>query len=136
MHRSKPGQQPLPTEWALSARPVSSTDDRRAYRQLKEALPHDVILSKLPLVRICQPVDPKEVRYWYKLLGATQVSFAVCTAQRRVLAVIDLGSDRSVSRRSFQIKQAVLAACRLRYLRCPADHLPSIPELQLVAAPR
>jgi hypothetical protein len=26
----------------------------------------------------------------------------------------------------------VLAACRVRYLRCPVDHLPSIPELQLL----
>jgi hypothetical protein len=31
-----------------------------------------------------------------------------------------------------QIKQSVLAACRVRYLRCPVDHLPSIPELQLL----
>ena len=134
MNRSKPGQQPLPTEWALSARPVFSTDERRAYRQLKEALPHHVILSKLPLVRICQPVDPKEVRYWFELLGATQVSFVICTAHGRVLAAIDLDSERSVSQRSSQITQAVLAACRLRYLRCPADHLPSIPELQQLAA--
>ena len=30
------------------------------------------------------------------------------------------------------IKQSVLGACRIRYLRCPVDHLPSIPELQLL----
>ena len=76
------------------------------------------------------------MRYWYELLGATHVSFVICTAHGRVLAAIDLGSDRSLSRRSSQIMQAVLAACRVRYLRCPADHLPSIPELQQLAAPR
>jgi hypothetical protein len=26
----------------------------------------------------------------------------------------------------------VLGACRVRYLRCPVDHLPTIPELQLL----
>jgi hypothetical protein len=26
----------------------------------------------------------------------------------------------------------VLAACRVRYLRCPVDHLPSVAELQLL----
>jgi hypothetical protein len=31
-----------------------------------------------------------------------------------------------------QIKQNMLSACRIRYLRCPVDHLPSIPELQLL----
>jgi hypothetical protein len=46
---------PLPTEWSLSARPVFSSDERRVYRQLREALPHHIVLSKLPLVRFCQP---------------------------------------------------------------------------------
>ncbi len=123
---------PLPTEWTLSPRPVFSTDERRVYRQLREALPHHVILSKLPLVRFCQPNDPEEVRYWYDLLGAIHVTFAICSANGRVLAVIDLDNDRGGSRRVMQIKQAVLGACRVRYLRCPVDHLPSVPELQLL----
>src|SRR5512139_95032 len=123
---------PLPTEWNLTARPVFSTDERRVYRQLREALPHHIVLSKLPLVRFCQPTDPQEVRYWYELLGAIHVTFAVCSANGRVLAAIDLDTDRGNSRRVMQIKQAVLSACRVRYLRCPVDHMPSIPELQLL----
>ncbi|HMO46613.1 MAG TPA: DUF2726 domain-containing protein [Rubrivivax sp.] len=123
---------PLPTEWNLSARPVFSTDERRVYRQLREALPHHIVLSKLPLVRFSQPTDPEQVRYWYELLGAIHVSFAICSANGRVLAAIDLDTDRGNSRRVLQIKQSVLAACRVRYLRCPVDHLPSIPELQLL----
>jgi Protein of unknown function (DUF2726) len=131
--RGKPAQpKPLPTDWALSARPVFSSDERRVYRQLREALPHHIVLSKLPLVRFCQPNDPNEVRYWYELLGSTHVTFAICSANGRVLAAIDLDTERSGSRRVVQIKQSVLAACRVRYVRCPADHLPSIPELQLL----
>jgi hypothetical protein len=49
-----------------------------------------------------------------------------------VLAAIDLDTDRGNSRRVIQIKQAVLGACRVRYLRCPVDNLPSIAELQLL----
>lgn len=124
--------QPLPTEWTLSPRPVFSTDERRVYRQLREALPHHIILSKLPLVRFCQPNDPEEVRYWYDLLGSIHITFAICSANGRVLAVIDLDNDRGGSRRVMQIKQSVLGACRVRYLRCPVDHLPSVPELQLL----
>ena len=123
---------PLPTEWTLTARPVFSTDERRVYRQLREALPHHIVLSKLPLVRFSQPTDPEQVRYWYELLGAIHVTFAICSANGRVLAAIDLDTDRGNSRRVLQIKQSVLAACRVRYLRCPVDHLPSIPELQLL----
>ena len=127
------GQPPaLPTEWALNPRPVFNTDERRVYRQLREALPHHIVLSKLPLVRFCQPNDPAETRYWYQLLGSINVTFAICSANGRVLAAIDLDVDRNPSRRAVQTKQAVLGACRIRYLRCPVDHLPSIPELQLL----
>ncbi|HEY1090659.1 MAG TPA: DUF2726 domain-containing protein [Burkholderiaceae bacterium] len=122
----------LPTEWSLTSRPVFSTDERRVYRLLKEALPHHVILSKLPLVRFCQPNETKDVRYWFDLLGAIHVTFAICSPNGRVLAAFDLDTDRSVSGRSMQIKQSVLAACRVRYLRCPADNLPSAAELQLL----
>lgn len=124
--------QPLPTEWNLAARPVFNTDERRVYRQLREALPHHIVLSKLPLVRFCQPSDPQETRFWYQLLGSINVTFAICSANGRVLAAIDLDADRNASRRVVQIKQSVLGACRVRYLRCPIDHLPSIPELQLL----
>jgi hypothetical protein len=123
---------PLPTEWALAPRPVFSADERRVYRQLREALPHHVVLSKLPLVRFCQPIDPNEVRYWYDLLGSIHVTFAICSANGRVLAAVDLDTDRGNSRRVLQIKESVLEACRVRYLRCPVDNLPSIAELQLL----
>jgi hypothetical protein len=128
----RPSEMPLPSTWALTPRPVFSTDERRVYRQLREALPHHIVLSKLPLVRFCQPTDPAEVRYWFELLGAIHVTFAVCSANGRVLAAIDLESDKPGSRRVQQIKQNMLSACRIRYLRCPVDHLPSIPELQLL----
>jgi hypothetical protein len=127
-----PKSRPLPTEWTLTARPVFSSDERRVYRHLREALPHHIVLSKLPLVRFSQPTDPNEVRFWYALLGSINVTFAICSANGRVLAAIDLDNDRGDSRRATQIKQSVLAACRVRYVRCPVDHLPTIAELQLL----
>ena len=127
-----PRKRPLPTAWTLTARPVFSSDERRFYRHLHEALPHHVLLSKLPLVRFCQPTDPDEVRYWYELLGSNHVSFAICSSNGRVLAAIDLESERNSASRSLQIKQAVLAACKVRYLRCSPDQLPSLPDLQLL----
>ena len=123
---------PLPTEWPLSPRPVFNTDERRVYRLLREALPHHVVIAKLPMVRFCQPSEPGEVRFWYDLLGTIHITFAVCSANGRVLAAIDLDTDRGNSRRTLQIKQSVLSACRVRYLRCPVDNLPSVAELQLL----
>lgn len=123
----------LPLEWDLLPRPVFTADESRLYRLLCDALPHHTVLAKLPLVRFCQPSDARRVRYWYTLLGGTHVGFAVCSANGRVLAAIDLSYDRGgLPARATRIKQSVLGACRVRYLRCSADHLPSIPELQLL----
>jgi hypothetical protein len=131
-HRSG-AHRPLPTEWPLAARPVFTTEERRVYRLLREALPHHVILAKLPLVRLCQPASSSgDMRYWYDLLGSLHVGFAVCSANGRVLAALDLEADRSESKRSLKIKQSVLTACRIRHLRCNADRLPTAAELQLL----
>ena len=130
--RQRQKKTPMPKEWAVTSRPVFTTDERRAYRLLRDALPHHVVLSKLPLVRFCQPTDPAQVSYWFDLLGTKHVTFAVCSANGRVLAAIDLDTERGDTRRTLLIKQSVLNACRVRYLRCPVDNMPSIAELQLL----
>ena len=98
--------------------------------------PHHVILSKLPLVRFCQPTEANEVRYWFELLGSNHVTFAICNLNGRVLAAIDLNSERGITSRSLQIKQSVLGVCRVRYLRCPIDKLPSAVELEMLVPVR
>jgi Protein of unknown function (DUF2726) len=123
-------KQTLPVEWELNPRPVFNSDERRVFRHLRDALPQHVVLSKLPLVRFSQAADPRQVRYWYELLGNVSVAFAVCSANGRVLLAIDLEGESTTSKRTMQIKHAALAACRVRYLRCAADRLPSAPELQ------
>jgi hypothetical protein len=120
----------LPKDWAITPRPVFSSTERHIYQLLREALPHHVILSKLPLVRFCQSADPYEVRFWFDLLGAINVTFALCSPSGRVLAVIDLDNEGGTHRRSQKIKVAVLNACHVRYLRYPPHRLPTVTELQ------
>ncbi|SEL74043.1 Protein of unknown function [Roseateles sp. YR242] len=132
LRRPQRRRKPLPTEWSLTARPVFSADERRVFRLLREALPHHVVMAKLPLVRFCQPTEARDVRYWYDLLGGISVNFAICSPNGRVLAAVDLETERPGTARSLQIKQEVLAACRIRYLRLSADNMPTVSELQLL----
>jgi hypothetical protein len=134
MHvRRKQRPQPLPKEWAIAPRPVFTVEERAAYRQLREALPHHVILAKLPLMRFCQPLDAADSKRWYDLLGSIHVSFAVCSPNGRVIAAVDLDSaHRNTSRRALSIKDSVCKACRVRYVRFGTDQLPAIAELQLL----
>ena len=123
----------LPTEWPLTQRPIFSPEERALYRQLRTALPHHTILAKLPLVRFCQPEDREELRYWFNLLGPIHVSFVVCAENGRVLAAVDIERpNRPPAKRVSAIKLAVLEACRIRYVRCRSDQLPTASELQLL----
>jgi hypothetical protein len=122
----------LPTTWPLMARSALNSDERRALRMLRDAMPQHIVLAKLPLVRLCQPRDGLRSEYWYDLLAPLHVSFAVCSPNGRVLAVIDLETPRNTSRRAATIKQAVMEACRIRYLSCRPENLPPPSELQLL----
>ena len=124
--------EPLPEAWPLQSRPVLDAEERRVHRVLVETFPHHAVLVKLPLLRFCQPEEEHDARRWYRLIGAQSVTFALCSASARVVACIDLEGRRAPSERSLRIKQEVLSACRVRYLRCRADSLPSPAELQLL----
>lgn len=133
---SRKPRQTLPREWAVIPRPVLNDNERRTLRLLREAMPEHTVLAKLPLIRLCQSRDRQRVRYWYDLLAPLHVSFAVCSANGRVLVAIDLENDRGPSRRAAAIKRAVMDTCRIRYLSCRPDDLPSAGELQLLLPQR
>lgn len=121
------------TEWALTTRPLFNPQERLCFRLLRDALPHHLVLAKVPLVRFCRPVDQSQVRYWHELLGSIYVSFVVCAPNGRVLAALDIDSThRAPSRRVATIKQEVLQACGIRYVKCRAEQFPSVAELQML----
>jgi hypothetical protein len=121
------------TEWALTTRPLFNPQERLCFRLLRDALPHHVVLAKMPLVRFCRPVDQAQVRYWHDLLGSIYVSFVVCAPNGRVLAALDIDSaHRAPSRRVATIKQEVLQACGIRYVKCRPEQFPSVAELQML----
>ena len=122
----------LPKKWAVSARPVLGTRERRLHHRLRSAFPPHLILPKLALVRFCQPDDALKVRYWYGLLGSSHVAFAVCNSEGIVVLAIDLNGDRPRSRRGLQVRQCVLAACGVKHLRVDPRQLPEVSELQSV----
>jgi len=127
------GDVELPEEWPLIQRSIFSAEERSLHRQLRAALPHHTILAKLPLVRFCQPMERNELAYWFKLLGPIHVSFVVCAENGRVLAALDIEKpSRPTAKRVAAIKQSVLEACRIRYVKCRSDQLPTAAELQLL----
>ena len=128
--RKKRSAEPLPREWRLMLRPVFTANERRMYQQLREAFPEHVILCKLPLTRFTQASEPERVKYWHSLIGALHVTFAICNANGRVIAALDIEGPKGGSRRATRIKTGVLDACRVRYLCFMVDDLPSSEEVR------
>jgi len=118
-------QREWPRRWNLNARPLFSTDERALFKELRHALPNHIVLAKLNLLRFCQSADEFEARQWYDRLHTLHVSFAVCTPNGTVVSVIDIETPgRKTSARSQRMKEAVLEACRVRYVRCRPGQWP------------
>ncbi|MES2090310.1 MAG: DUF2726 domain-containing protein [Pseudomonadota bacterium] len=122
-----------PRRWRLNARPVFTADERALFKELRSALPNHVVLAKLNLLRFCQAADEFEARSWYDRLHTLHVSFAICTPNGTVVSVIDVEpAHKAKSQRSQKMKEAVLEACRVRYVRCRAGQ--QWPQQALMAA--
>jgi hypothetical protein len=126
---------PLPTRWPLQPRVVLSGVEGRVFRHLVASLPEHAILIKLPLVRFCQPTELDRVQYWFELLGSTHVQFAVSTKTGRIVAAVDIASDRPDMPRTRRIKEAVLGACRIRHLRIDPTAMPNAAEMRELLLP-
>lgn len=109
-----------PQRWNLNARPLFGVHERALYRELRAALPNHVVLAKVSLLRFCQSADAHDAKSWYDKLQALHVSLAVCTPNGVVISVIDIDHNpgKASARRAQRLKEGVLEACRIRYLRC------------------
>ncbi|NBD20575.1 DUF2726 domain-containing protein [Aquabacterium fontiphilum] len=114
-----------PTRWDLQARPLFNAQERALHRELRAALPDHLVLAKVSLVRFCQPGQAAQARLWYDRLMGLHVSLLVCHPNGAVVSAIDFepapGANQSKGQR---LKEAVLEACRVRYLRCRPGQWP------------
>jgi len=119
--RKQRSAQAWPTAFSLTARPLFTTEERLLFRELQAALPQHVVLAKVNLLRFCHATRETEARLWFERLHPLNVSFVVCTPHGTVISAIDLEApNRPTSGRTLRLKESVLDACRVRYLRVPS----------------
>ena len=114
-----------PARWNLNARPLFTVHERALYRALRPVLPNHLLLAKVSLLRFCQSADSADAKAWYKRLQALHVSMVVCTPNGVVVAAIDIdhGGGKGPSRAQ-KMKEGVMEACRVRYVRCAPGQWP------------
>ncbi len=120
-----------PEQWNLNARTLFTVHERALYRELTLALPQHVIMAKVSLLRFCHSADERDARAWYERLHPLHVSFVICTPNGTVISAIDVehGGKTSSSQRNLRLKEGVLEACRIRYVRCHPGQWPSTDKL-------
>jgi hypothetical protein len=132
LHAIKAARRQWPARWNLSARPLFNVHERALFRELRAALPNHVVLAKVSLLRFCQSADSGDAKAWYDRLQALHVSLAVCTPNGVVISAIDIEqAPGKAIKRSQKLKEAVLEACRVRYVRCLPGQWP---QAQLLAS--
>ena len=131
-HAIKAARRQWPARWNLSARPLFNVHERALFRELRAALPNHVVLAKVSLLRFCQSADSGNAKAWYDRLQALHVSLAVCTPNGVVISVVDIEqAPGKAIKRTQKLKEAVLEACRVRYVRCLPGQWP---QAQLLAS--
>jgi hypothetical protein len=128
-HATQAALRRWPARWNLNARPIFTVHERALYRELRAALPQHVVLAKVSLLRFCQSADASDAKDWYKRLQALHVSVVVCTPNGVVVVAIDIDNPSAKGpSRSQKLKEGVLEACRVRYVRCAPGQWPQ-PQL-------
>lgn len=123
--RAKARLQGWPSRWDLQARPLFNAQERALHRELRAALPDHLVLAKVSLVRFCQPGQAAQARLWYDRLMGLHVSLLVCHPNGAVVSAIDFDTAPDARHGKTQrLKEAVLEACRVRYLRCRPGQWP------------
>lgn len=114
-----------PTRWDLHARPLFNAQERALHQALRAALPQYLVLAKVSLVRFCQPMQAAQARLWYDRLVGLHVTLLVCHPNGAVVSAIDFEPASGQPRGKGQkLKEAVLEASRVRYLRCRPGQWP------------
>lgn len=130
--RRRSGAEPEPSPDGLfAARPVFDAVERRVHRELRAALPDQLVLARVPLRRFCRPLEPQHARPFMARMAPLDVAFLICSGSGRVLAAIDLerSEDPAVLEQR-RFKAELLGACRVRYLRCLPEAMPDAEELR------
>ena len=123
--RDRNARRQWPTRWNLHARPLFNAQERALHRELKDALPQHLVLAKVSLLRFCQAHLPEEARQWYDRLVGLHVALLVCPPNGSVISAIDFDlAPGQRDNRGQKFKEAVLEACRIRYLKCRPGQWP------------
>jgi hypothetical protein len=120
----------IPRSWPLHSRVVANTEELRVWRWLARAFPDHSVMVKMPVTRFTLPRDRDEGQHWYDLLSGVYCTLSVVNANGQVMGCIDAPGEARLSRRTYQLKESLLAQCGIPYAVLESTSLPTLPEIR------
>jgi|GEM_PF-3106319 len=119
-------------DWPPQATRIFSTSERNAYDLLVKALPNYTILGQVPLSRFIKVTSRHSYSQWLKRVGNHCVDLIVADNLSRVIAVIEIQSEKSpdTSTRKKARVARVLEAVRISVFEWIDGEFPSISEIR------
>ena len=129
-----PRQEALDTvaAWPPEAARVLTITEREAYELLRRAFPGQMVLAQVPLARFMRVPTRHSYTDWMQRAGQLSADLMLCDAGSRVLAVVDIRSDRESarSRRRHERLARVMKAAGIQVHVWREGDLPSLSDVR------
>jgi Protein of unknown function (DUF2726) len=140
--RSSPRAVPTPVQdridtvigWQPNVTRIMTSAEQRVYKILRAALPDHMVLSQVPLSRFMKVATRHSYAEWLRRVGDQCADFVVCDSHSKVLAVIEVQSEKRLSKpralkRSTRKAKSLKAAGVTLHI-WPEKDLPSISQVR------
>ncbi len=123
----------MPNKWPLRSRTLTSREEWEVWKWLRTTFPEHHVMIKIPVLRFTtlrdQGESPEDKRGQREslltLLSGVYATFAVSTADGKVVGCVDVPSKRGFSKDARNVKESLLSDCGVAYTVVRPTHLPS-----------
>ena len=117
-------RQKIPKVWPLVPRLLVTSKERQIWTWLRQVMPEQQIMIKLPVTRFTIPSEREGAEHWYNLLNRVYCTFTLCNLQGEVIGCVDVPGSAGLSMSNQTLKYGLLSQCGIPYWVVEPDNLP------------
>lgn len=118
----------MPDKWPIKSRVVLSHEECEVHKWLSSVFHDHLVMVKVPVLRFTEPISKDKNgggMRWQQLLEGVYCTFTVCTSNGHVVGCVDVPSKRGISKANRDLKESLLADCRIAYTSARSIKLPN-----------
>lgn len=108
----------IPNIWPLTSKVLMTNEEHEVFKWLSATFHDHLVMVKVPVLRFTAPTSRDKNgggERWQDMLASVYCTFTVCTANGNVVGCVDVPGRRGLNKRNRDVKDALLADCRIAY---------------------